>query len=183
MKQLLTLLLLVCSLGMEAANPLIPDMKFRRLDTRDGLSNSQINDIFQDSKGFIWIATSYGLNRYDGYRFRTFYSDVNDTTTLRNNYVNDIWEDYAGRLWLRQGMNFCVFDPKTETAVRTPSTLLAKMGIKGGLYRVYIDKHKNFWVKTYDDGLYYYNPPNTAILRMSSRRSSGFHRLPNLMTF
>ena len=36
MKQLLTLLLLVCSLGMEAANPLIPDMKFRRLDTRDG---------------------------------------------------------------------------------------------------------------------------------------------------
>ena len=158
MKQLLTLLLLVCSFGMEAANPLIPDMKFRRLDTRDGLSNSQINDIFQDSKGFIWIATSYGLNRYDGYRFRTFYSDVNDTTTLRNNYVNDIWEDYAGRLWLRQGMNFCVFDPKTETAVRTPSTLLAKMGIKGGLDRVYIDKHKNFWVKTYDDGLYYYNP-------------------------
>ena len=119
---------------MEAANPLIPDMKFRRLDTRDGLSNSQINDIFQDSKGFIWIATSYGLNRYDGYRFRTFYSDVNDTTTLRNNYVNDIWEDYAGRLWLRQGMNYCVFDPKTETAVRTPSTLLAKMGIKGGLF-------------------------------------------------
>ena len=158
MKQLLTLLLLVCSLGMEAANPLIPDMKFRRLDTRDGLSNSQINDIFQDSKGFIWIATSYGLNRYDGYRFRTFYSDVNDTTTLRNNYVNDIWEDYAGRLWLRQGMNYCVFDPKTETAVRTPSTLLAKMGIKGGLDRVYIDKKKNYWVKTYDDGLYYYNP-------------------------
>ena len=134
-KQLLTLLLLVCSLGMDAGNTLIPDMKFRRLDTRDGLSNSQINYIFQDSKGFVWIATSYGLNRYDGYRFRTFYSDANDTTTLRNNYVNDIWEDYAGRLWLRQGMNFCVFDPKTETAVRTPSTLFSKMGIKGGLVK------------------------------------------------
>lgn len=158
MKQLLTLLLLMCSLGMDAGNALIPDMKFRRLDTRDGLSNSQINYIFQDSKGFVWIATSYGLNRYDGYRFRTFYSDASDTTTLRNNYVNDIWEDYAGRLWLRQGMNFCVFDPKTETAVRTPSTLFAKIGIKGGLDRIYIDKKKNFWVKTYDNGLYYYNP-------------------------
>ena len=157
-KQLLTLFLLLCTLGMDAGNPLIPDMKFRRLDTRDGLSNSQINYIFQDSKGFVWIATSYGLNRYDGYRFRTFYSDANDTTTLRNNYVNDIWEDYAGRLWLRQGMNFCVFDPKTETAVRTPSTLFSKMGIKGGLDRIYIDKNKNFWVKTYDDGLYFYNP-------------------------
>jgi ligand-binding sensor domain-containing protein len=157
-KQLLTLLLLMCSLGMDAGNALIPDMKFRRLDTRDGLSNSQINYIFQDSKGFVWIATSYGLNRYDGYRFRTYYSDASDTTTLRNNYVNDIWEDYAGRLWLRQGMNFCVFDPKTETAVRTPSTLFAKMGIKGGLDRIFIDKKKNFWVKTYDDGLYFYSP-------------------------
>ena len=92
-KQLLTLLLLVCSLGMDAGNPLIPDMKFRRLDTRDGLSNSQINYIFQDSKGFVWIATSYGLNRYDGYRFRTYYSDATDSTTLRNNYVDYIWED------------------------------------------------------------------------------------------
>ena len=158
MKQLLTLILLVCSLGMNAGSSLIPDLKFRRLDTRDGLSNSQVNYIFQDSKGFVWIATSYGLNRYDGYRFHTYYSDANDTTTLRNNYVDYIWEDYAGRLWLRQGMNYCVFDPVTESVVRTPSTLLSKLGIKGGVDRVYIDKKKNLWVKTYDEGLYFYNP-------------------------
>ena len=157
-KQLLTLLLLVCSLGMDAGNTLIPDMKFRRLDTRDGLSNSQINYIFQDSKGFVWIATSYGLNRYDGYRFRTYYSDATDSTTLRNNYVDYIWEDMDGRLWLRQGMNFCVFDPKTEQTVRNPSTILSKIGIKGGIDRIYIDAQKNLYVKTYDEGLYYYNP-------------------------
>ena len=157
-KQLLTLLLLVCSLGMDAGNTLIPDMKFRRLDTRDGLSNSQINYIFQDSKGFVWIATSYGLNRYDGYRFRTYYSDATDSSTLRNNYVDYIWEDMDGRLWLRQGMNFCVFDPKTEQTVRNPSTILSKIGIKGGIDRIYIDAQKNLYVKTYDEGLYYYNP-------------------------
>ena len=157
-KQLLTLLLLVCSLGMDAGNTLIPDMKFRRLDTRDGLSNSQINYIFQDSKGFVWIATSYGLNRYDGYRFRTYYSDATDSTTLRNNYVDYIWEDMDGRLWLRQGMNFCVFDPRTEQVVRNPSTILSKIGIKGGIDRIYIDAQKNLYVKTYDEGLYYYNP-------------------------
>ena len=91
-------------------------MKFRRLDTRDGLSNSQINYIFQDSKGFVWIATSYGLNRYDGYRFRTYYSDASDSTTLRNNYVDYIWEDQDGRLWLRQGMNFCVLSGRKAVA-------------------------------------------------------------------
>ena len=86
MKKLFACLLLGWCLAVNAGTTL-PDMKFRRLDTRDGLSNSQINYIFQDSKGIIWIGTSYGLNRYDGYRFRTFYSDPNDTTTLRNNYV------------------------------------------------------------------------------------------------
>ena len=158
MKQLLTVIMLLCSLAIEAGNTQIPDMKFRRLDTRDGLSNSQINYIFQDSKGYVWICTSYGLNRYDGYRFRTFFSDARDTTTLRNNYVDYMWEDIDGNLWLRQGMNYSVFDPVTETVTRNPSSILAKMGIKGGIDRIYIDSKKNFWVKTYDHGLFCYNP-------------------------
>ena len=158
MKQLLTSLLLTFCLGMNAASTVIPDMKFRRLDTRDGLSNSSVNELFQDSKGVIWIGTAYGLNRYDGYRFHTFYSDPNDTTSLRNNYVDMIWEDIDGRLWLRQGMNFCIFDPKTESTVRNPSSELAKIGITGGIDRIYIDAQKNLWVKNYDDGLYCYNP-------------------------
>lgn len=158
MKRLLTLLLMVLTLGAGAQNTEIPDMKFRRLDTRDGLSNSQINYIFQDSKGFVWIGTSYGLNRYDGYRFRTFYSDPSDTTTLRNNYVDMVWEDIDGNLWVRQGMNYSLFNPVTEKVIRNPSPLLAKIGITGGIDRIHVDSKKNLWVKTYDNGLYCYNP-------------------------
>ena len=65
----------------------IPDVKFRRLDTADGLSNSQVNCIFRDSRGFIWVGTAYGLNRYDGYRFKTFYSNRLDSTSMRDNYT------------------------------------------------------------------------------------------------
>ena len=147
----LTLLLACLSVSAEAS---IPDVKFRRLDTRDGLSNSTINCIYQDSKGFVWIGTSYGLNRYDGYRFRTYYSDPNDTTTLRNNYVDQIFEDAAGRLWLRQGMNYSLFDPATERTERNPSRQLAEYGVHGGIDRFYIDSQRNIWVKTYDEGLY-----------------------------
>ena len=158
MKQFLTTIMFLCCLGASAASTVIPDMKFRRLDSRDGLSNSQINYMFQDSKGVIWIGTSYGLNRYDGYRFRTFYSDPNDTTTLRNNYVDLIWEDHLGRFWLRQGMNYSIFDPVTEHVIRNPSSELAKWGIKGGVDRFFIDSQKKIWVKTYDEGMYCYNP-------------------------
>ena len=158
MKQLLTLLLLVCSLAADAGKTAIPDMKFRRLDTRDGLSNAQLNYLFQDSKGYVWIGTSYGLNRYDGYRFRTFYSNAHDTLTLRSNYVDMIWEDFDGKLWLKQGMNYSLFDPVTEKVVRNPSPMLAKLGITGGIDRIYVDSKKNLWVKTYANGLYCYNP-------------------------
>lgn len=158
MKQLLTLLLLVCSLTADAGKTAIPDMKFRRLDTRDGLSNAQLNYLFQDSKGYVWIGTSYGLNRYDGYRFRTFYSNAHDTLTLRSNYVDMIWEDIDGKLWLKQGMNYSLFDPVTEKVVRNPSPMLAELGITGGIDRIYVDSKKNLWVKTYANGLYCYNP-------------------------
>ena len=93
--------------GVKERN-IIPDMKFKRLDTRDGLSNSQVNCTFRDSHGFIWFGTSYGLNRYDGYRMKTFYSNMRDTTTMRDNYVALIMEAWDGKLWLAQSMNYSI---------------------------------------------------------------------------
>ena len=72
----------------------IEDIKFSRLDTRDGLSNSQLLCMLRDSRGQMWFGTPYGLNRYDGYRIKTFYSYAKDTTTLRNNYIDEIYEAY-----------------------------------------------------------------------------------------
>lgn len=136
----------------------IDDIKFSRLDTRDGLSNSQILCVKRDSKGFVWIGTPYGLNRYDGYRIKTFYSYAKDTTTLRNNYVDEIYEAYDGKLWLKQGMNYTIFDPVTESCDRHPERWLQQHGVTGGIERLYIDKHHHFWVKTYETGFWHYNP-------------------------
>lgn len=151
-------------------------MKFRRLDTRDGLSNSQVNCIFKDSEGFVWIGTPYGLNRYDGYRFRIFYSNANDTTTLKDNYVDEIYEAYDGCLWIKQGMNYSVYNPVTEQFDRRPDRWLARRGIKGGIDRIYIDSQKCFWVKTYENGLYYFNP-YTNKLRLF-KHGYGRHEIP-----
>ena len=150
-------LLLVALLLPVALQASIPDMKFRRLDTRDGLSNSQILSMLRDSKGFVWIGTPYGLNRYDGYRFKTYYSVLKDTMTLRNNYIDEIYEAADGCLWLRQGMNYTTFDPRTELADRHPERILTKAGVKGGVERIYIDSEKNYWVKTYEDGFWHVN--------------------------
>lgn len=154
----LTILLLTLTTLLTTAWAVIPDMKFRRLDTRDGLSNSQVNCVFGDSHGFVWIGTPYGLNCYDGYRFRIYYSDSKDTTTMKNNYVDEIFESYDGKLWLKQGMSYCIFDPVRESVDRNPSAWLAKRGITGGIEKMFIDSKHNFWVKTYENGLFFYNP-------------------------
>ncbi len=133
------------------------DFKFRRLDTRDGLSNSKPNCIFRDSRGFVWIGTPFGLNRYDGYRIRTYYSQSKDTTTLLRNYVDEIQEDANGHLWLRQGTQYAVFNPFEDTCLRHPERWLHEQGICGSIERVHIDRRKNYWVKTYDQGFWFLN--------------------------
>ena len=142
-----------------AERSIIPDMKFKRLDTREGLSNSQVNCIFRDSRGFIWFGTSYGLNRYDGYRMKTFYSNMRDTTTMRDNYVALIMEAWDGKLWLAQSMNYSIYDPVTERFERSVSRELEQyFGFNDGVERLFIDSKKNYWVKFYNKGFYCYNP-------------------------
>ena len=144
----------------------IGDMKFRHLDTRHGLSNSQVNCILQDSRGFIWICTSFGLCRYDGYRFQNYFSYERDTTTLRSNRMDDVQETYDGKLWLNHGMSYSLYDPVTEKADRSPGLWLAKQGVTGGIEKLHIDSQKNFWVKSYEDGFFFYNPKKKVLKKV-----------------
>ena len=157
-----TIALAIAALTAQAA--VIPDFRFRRLDTRDGLSNAQVNCIMRDQKGFVWLATPYGLNRYDGYRLRQFYSYEQDTTTLNSNRVDNVMEAHDGRLWMKQGMYYSVLDPTTERVDRNPSLWLNKQGMKGSIEQMFIDSKKNYWVKTIDDGYAILNP-NTKQVR------------------
>ncbi|MBO4719870.1 MAG: hypothetical protein J5658_08365 [Prevotella sp.] len=158
MKKLITLCLFAVGLNATAQTSLIPDMKFRRLDTPEGLSSSQINNIFRDSRGYVWISTPYGLNRYDGYRVKTFYSNLRDTTTMRDNYCDRVYEADDGKLWMRQGMGYCVYDPVTETFERKASRVLAKLGMNCNVEWLYIDSKKNIWVKDFEKAIYCYHP-------------------------
>lgn len=114
--ELLTLcLLLICSVSICHAAKL-EGIKFDRLSWEKGISQSQINCIIQDSKGFLWIGTNNGLNRYDGYEFREFNHDPKDSNTLSNNRVWALHEDHNGGIWIATwggGVNY--FDRATET--------------------------------------------------------------------
>ena len=131
---------------------------YRIYQTSNGLSHNSVWAVMQDSEGFMWFGTAYGVNRYDGYRFKTFYSNRRDTTSMRDNYTEQVMEAYDGKLWMRQGMSYSVYDPATESFERNASKVLAAYGIKGVLENVYIDSQKRLWAKVNETGVYCYNP-------------------------
>jgi len=73
---------------------------FSGYNNSDGLSQSVVNCIFEDSKGYIWFGTQNGLNKYNGYTFEVFTYNPDDTNSIANNWINGIAEDKETNLWI-----------------------------------------------------------------------------------
>ncbi len=102
-KHLLAYSVFICVLtawsGMALAVSELP-IRFHRLMLEDGLSQSSIVSILQDSRGFIWMGTQDGLNRYDGSKFIAFKTDPDRKHSLSDPNITCIAEDAEGDLWL-----------------------------------------------------------------------------------
>ncbi len=80
------------------------------LYTSDKLSSSLINCIVQDKYGYIWIGTEYGLNKFDGYRFTTYFHDAKDSTSINNNTISSFLVDKEGNLWVGSAKGLMRYD-------------------------------------------------------------------------
>lgn len=95
-----------------------PDLKFTHLTSEDGLSGSIVSAIVQDHQGFIWMTTTSGLNRYDGYDFKTYKHDLEDETTIGNDYLWTLLVDSANNLWVATATNgLDLYDPSTDSFI------------------------------------------------------------------
>lgn len=74
-----------------------------------GLSNNSIRSIYQDQKGFMWLGTYDGLNRYDGYEFKVFKNNFKNSASLINNWINAITEDKEGNIWVGTRQGVCIY--------------------------------------------------------------------------
>lgn len=76
------------------------DFVFKQIRIEDGLSQSTVQCMLQDRKGFLWFGTSNGLNRYDGYNFTVYVNDPSDSTSISDNGILSLYEDKEGYLWI-----------------------------------------------------------------------------------
>ncbi len=119
----------------------------KTLNTKNSLSLNWIRSIVPDSYGFVWIATSYGLNRYDPIKrqFVNYYANPADTGALSDDLVLAVFEDRQRNLWVgtRNGLN--LYDRTTNT--------FRKYFVKDGLAHNTInsilqDRDSNLWLAT-----------------------------------
>jgi signal transduction histidine kinase/ligand-binding sensor domain-containing protein/CheY-like chemotaxis protein len=136
-------------------------IKFENIGSEQGgLSQASIHCISQDSKGFIWIGTESGVNRYDGYNFIVYTPDIKKPQSLSNSWVYSVYEDHLGNLWLGTDDGLNRFDRKRETFMRyfhdpkDPNSLS-----NNKVYTIYEDTSGTLWIGT-DSGLNKFNRTN-----------------------
>ena len=136
------------------------DAKFERIGLEQGLLQNHITVLFQDSQGLIWIGTTDGLNRFDGYTFKSFRFDPLDPTSISGNYIYSIFEDRSGKFWIRTSAGgIDLFDPVNGNFEHlrhdpdNPHSLSHDV-----VTDIQEDRSGNIWIATAGGGLNIFDP-------------------------
>lgn len=141
------------------------NINFKRITVEDGLSQTSVEYLFQDSKGYMWIGTIDGLNRYNGSRFEVFRYSKDKPNSISGNYISAITEDDEGNIWVgtSRGLN------RINTHTSEITTYLP--GINGcnlsnyNITEILIDSKGDIYIAT-EDGLNLYNKEDDNFIRL-----------------
>ena len=123
--------------------------EFEQFSLKDGLSQATVNDVFQDSRGYLWFGTDDGLNKFDGYQFTIFRNIPNDSLSISDNTINAITEDNKGNIWVGTNLGLNKFDQKTNQFSRFFYKYQNPFSISHNkINTVYFDKFDNLWIGT-----------------------------------
>ena len=132
----------------------VPNLKFKHITTEQGLSNSTIEAIYQDSRGFMWFGTRDGLNRYDGNSMVIFKHDLKNATSISDNYITCIYEDAKKNLWIGTINGLNKFDQATNTFTNYKSNQKDVKSLSNNhITSLMIDKKGRLWIATKGGGI------------------------------
>lgn len=127
--------------------------RFEQISIEQGLSQSVVNAILQDRRGFLWVGTDDGLNRYDGYTFKIYKPDIDDPASLSDASITCLLEDASGNIWIGTklgGLNR--YDPASGAFTRYLHDKDAPQGISSNFINALASDKNGLWVGT-DKGL------------------------------
>lgn len=126
------------------------NLKFERLSIEHGLSQNSVNCIMQDHRGFLWIGTDRGLNKFDAYRFTVYKHDPEDSQSLRDGKIWCLFEDRAGNLWIgTDDGGLSRFNRDTETFAHFRHDPKVEKSLSSNHVRtIFEDRSGTLWIGT-----------------------------------
>ena len=191
-----TLVLLLIGLGA-TLSPEARSLRFRHLTAEDGLSKSLVRALLQDSRGFMWLGTGKGLDRYDGYNFRIYERTRGNPNSLVNNAITCLYEDSRKRLWVGTEGGLSLYRPGTDdfASYADPSVgdrdATAVPGLGPVIQSITGDESGRLWVCTEtglvrfdpdrrESKIFVHDPNNPESLSSSQTRFAAFDRAGRL---
>ena len=143
--------LIVAIGGIASAGAVSADeqVRFRQFSVEQGLASNTVQAVHQDHLGYLWIGTTAGLQRYDGYSFETF-RQGEVPGSLTSNDIRSLEEDHLGRLWIGTGHGLALYDRVLKRFVAIPLPISQELA-KGAAPRVeclLMDRQQNLWIGT-----------------------------------
>ncbi len=133
-------------------NTIHSQYKVNYLTVDEGLSNNKVNAICQDKYGFIWLGTNEGLNRYDGFTFKVYKNNPDNSTTLSNNFIRALLKDSKGKLWIGTYDGLCYYNEEYDNFTQIPFEG-NKFDNEDYVWHLCEDSFGTLWIST-TNGLY-----------------------------
>lgn len=151
------LIFLICLMQLpplfsESMDRFFSQYNFKFITESAGLPYSFVSDIFKDSEGYVWVATHYGIGRYDGYQFLN-YGTQTEPICLKNDFVHKVCEDNFRRLWIASegGIDILNLDTYALVELPVPSDSPLRRLMNENVSTVYKDKQGDVWVSANKD--------------------------------
>ena len=164
MKNLRTFFYLILQLCVLAGLSQNHHLDFEHIGINEGLSQSNVLCIMQDSRGFMWFGSWEGLNKYDGYKITVYQNDPLKLSSISNNYINQIAESKNGDLWVATySGGLCRFNRNTEKFIRYNHNPRNKNSIISNVVSCVLeDDDGKVWIGT-DIGLDRFDPVKNKV--------------------
>lgn len=137
-------------------------INFKSYTINDGLSQNSVMCLLQDHYGFIWIGTEDGLNKFDGYEFKSYKHDNDDSTSISNNQINALYEDVDGKIWIATSKGLNIFDRKSEIFKKITYSSGNNDGAADLITSICKDKRGDLWLGSLAD-LKLYQPKKNKL--------------------
>lgn len=153
MKKLIAIAIILLMLDKLGLFAQIPGYYFDRISTNQGLSQSSITCFLQDSQGFMWIGTTDGLNKYDGYEFIEYHQNELNQNHLSSGEIMKIVEDSLGYIWIMSRgfeTTLDVLNPKDGTITNLTHEAEDSTSISHNtITDICVSKDGNLWINAY----------------------------------